>query len=149
MAGLESAESQLAQARNSLQWEKETLAADIEQRTADLASNQARLAELKNGSRPQEKLDAQAAVDSAQAEMGRAKSDWDRAQVLHRDDDISTAQFDQYRSRWETATAALKSAKEKQALVLAGPRAEVVNAQAAQVDAPAARSKWRRPTRSK
>jgi HlyD family secretion protein len=134
VAGLESAESQLAQAQTALQWEKETLAADIEQRTADLASNQARLAELKNGSRPQEKQDAQAAVDSAQAEMGRAKSDWDRAQVLHRDDDISTAQFDQYRSRWETATAALNSAKEKQALVLAGPRAEVVNAQAAQVE---------------
>jgi HlyD family secretion protein len=70
VAGLESAESQLAQAQTSLQWEKDTLAADIEQRTADVASNQARLAELKNGARPQEKLDAQAAVDSAQVGGG-------------------------------------------------------------------------------
>jgi hypothetical protein len=38
---------------------------------------------LKNGARPQEKLDAQAAVDSAQSEVERAKKDWDRAQVLH------------------------------------------------------------------
>jgi len=134
VAGLESAESQLAQAKTALEWEKATLAADIEQRAGDLASNEARLAELKNGARPQEKLDAQAAVDSAQSEVERSKKDWDRAQVLHRDDDISTAQFDQYRNRWETAAAALNSSKERQNLVLAGPRAEVINAQQAMVE---------------
>jgi HlyD family secretion protein len=134
VAGLQSAESQLAQAKTSLEWQKDTLAADIEQRAGDLASNEARLAELKNGARPQEKLDAQAAVDSAQSEVERSKKDWDRAQVLHRDDDISTAQFDQYRNRWETAVAALNSAKERQNLVLAGPRAEVINAQQAMVE---------------
>jgi HlyD family secretion protein len=134
VAGLESAESQLDQANTSLAWEKDTLAADIEQKTADVASNEARLAELKNGARPQEKLDAQSAVDSAQSELERAKKDWDRAQVLHRDDDISTAQFDQYRNRWETAVAALNSSKERQNLVLAGPRAEVINAQQGQVE---------------
>jgi len=134
VAGLESSQSQLAQAKTSLEWEKDTLAADIEQRAADLASNEARLAELKNGARPQEKLDAQAAVDSAQSEVERSKKDWDRAQVLHRDDDISTAQFDQYRNRWETAVAALNSSKERQNLVLAGPRVEVINAQQAMVE---------------
>jgi HlyD family secretion protein len=134
VAGLQSAESQLAQAKTALEWQKDTLAGDIEQRGGDLASNEARFAELKNGARPQEKLDAQAAVDSAQSELERSKRDWDRAQVLHRDDDISTAQFDQYRNRWETAVAALNSAKERQALVLAGPRAEQVNAQAAMVE---------------
>jgi HlyD family secretion protein len=134
VAGLESAESQLAQAKTSLEWQKDTLAGDIEQKSADLASNDARLAELKNGARPQEKLDAQAAVDSAQSEVDRSKKDWDRAQVLHRDDDISTAQFDQFRNRWESAVAALNSAKERQNLVLAGPRAEVINAQQGQVE---------------
>ena len=43
-----------------------------------------------NGSRPQEKLDAKAAVDAAQSEVDRAKRDWDRAQTLYKDDDIST-----------------------------------------------------------
>jgi len=133
-AGLQSAESQLAQAQTALEWEKSTLAGDIEQRNGDVSANEAHLAELKNGARPQERLDAQAAVDSAQSEVERAKKDWDRAQVLHRDDDISTAQFDQYRNRFETATAALNSAKEKQALVLAGPRTEVINAQQAQLE---------------
>jgi HlyD family secretion protein len=134
VAGLESAQSQLAQAKTSLEWQKDTLAADIEQKNADLASNEARLAELKNGARPQEKLDAQAAVDSAQSELERAKKDWDRAQVLHRDDDISTAQFDQFRNRWESAVAALNSTKERQGLTLAGPRVEVINAQQGQVE---------------
>ena len=133
-AGLASAESQLAQAVSSLAWEKATLAADIEQKNADLASNQARLAELKNGSRPQEKLDAKAAVDAAQSEVERSKRDWDRAQRLYKDDDISTAQFDQFRNRWESATAALNSSKEREALVLAGPRVEVIHAQEGQVE---------------
>jgi HlyD family secretion protein len=133
-AGLQSSESQLAQAQTALEWQKATLAADIEQRRAELASNEERLAELKNGARPQEKLDSQAAVDSAQAESDRAKKDWDRAQTLYKNDDISTAQFDQYRNRWESAVAALKSSKERQALVLAGPRAEQINAQAAMVE---------------
>jgi HlyD family secretion protein len=130
-AGLESAQSQLAQAETALEWEKATLAGDIEQKRGDVAANEARLAEMQNGARPQEKLDAQAAVDSAQSEVDRSKKDWDRAQTLFKDDDISAAQFDQYRNRWESATAALKSAKERQALVLLGPRAEVIQAQQA------------------
>ena len=130
-AGLESAQSQLAQAETALEWEKATLAGDVEQKRGDVAANEARLAEFQNGARPQEKLDAQAAVDSAQSEVDRSKKDWDRAQTLFKDDDISAAQFDQYRNRWESATAALKSAKERQALVLLGPRAEVIQAQQA------------------
>jgi HlyD family secretion protein len=134
VAGLESAQTQLAQSETSLAWEKATLAADIEQRRADLGSNEARLAELKNGARPQEKLDAHAAVDVAQSELDRAKRDWDRAQTLYKNDDISTAQFDQFRNRWESAQAAVKSATEREALVLAGPRAEVIRAQEGQVE---------------
>jgi len=134
LAGRASNESQLAQAVTSLEWERANLAADIEQKKADLASNEARLAELKNGSRPQEKLDAKAAVDAAQAELERARRDWDRAQVLHKDDDISTAQFDQYRNRYDSGVAALNSAKEREALVLAGPRAEVIRAQEGMVE---------------
>ena len=133
-AGLESAQTQLAQSETSLAWEKANLAADIEQRQADLASNEARMAELNNGARPQEKLDARAAVDAAQSELDRAQRDWDRSQTLYKDDDISTAQFDQYRNRWESAEAALKSATEREALVLAGPRAEVIKAQEGQVE---------------
>jgi HlyD family secretion protein len=133
-AGLESAQSQLAQAESALAWQKATLAADIEQRTADVASTEARLAELKNGSRPQEKLDAKAAVDAAESEAQRSKADWDRAQPLFKNDDISKAQYDQFRMKWESAAAALRSATEKQALVDAGPRVETIQAQQGQLD---------------
>jgi len=132
-AGLNSAISQFAQAETSLAWQKENMAGDVEQRKADLDSYQARLQELKNGSRPQEIQEAKAAVDSAQSEYDRAKRDWDRAQTLYKNDDISTAQYDQYRNRWESSDAALKQAKERQALVLAGPRVEQIEAAAAQV----------------
>src|SRR5271154_1975266 len=40
-AGLASAEAQLAEAISAVEWEKANMAADIEQRKADLASNQA------------------------------------------------------------------------------------------------------------
>ena len=133
-ASLESAEAQLAQAETSVEWQKQTLAADVEQKGADLRSTEARLSELENGSRPQEKLDAKAAVDAAQSEVERSKRDWDRAQTLYKDDDISTAQYDQYRNRWQSATAALDSARERQSLVLAGPRVEQIKAQAAVVE---------------
>jgi membrane fusion protein YbhG len=133
-AGLRSSEFQLAQARTSVEWQKATLAADIEQRRADVAAAEARLAELRNGSRPQEKQDAKAAVDAAQAEADRARNDWQRAQTLFKNDDISASQFDQYRNRFESTAAALKSAKEREALVLAGPRVEEIDAQAAQVE---------------
>ncbi len=133
-AGLASSESQLRQAQTSAELQRASLAADIETRQADLASMEARLAELRNGARPQEKLDAKAAVDAAASELDRAKKDWDRAQTLYKNDDISTAQFDQYRNRFESAQAILKQVQEREALVLAGPRVEQVNAQRSQVD---------------
>ncbi len=131
-AALASAEAQLAQAGTSLEWERQTLAADLDQRRADVGSSDARLLELKNGSRPQEILEAKAAVDAAQSELDRASKDWDRAQVLHKDDDISTSQFDDFRNKFQSAQAALKQAKEREALVQAGPRAEVIAAASAQ-----------------
>lgn len=132
-AALASAQAQLAQAETALEWQKATLAGDLQQRGADLTSNDARLLELKNGARPQERQQARAAVEAAQSELDRATRDWARAQTLYKDDDISTAQHDQYRNRFEAATAAAKQAREQEALVLAGPRVEEVEGAAAQV----------------
>jgi HlyD family secretion protein len=133
-AGVRSSQLQMDQAETSLAWQKATLAADIAQKRADLAAAGARLTELKNGSRPQEKQDARAAVEAAQAEAERAKNDWTRAQTLYKNDDISTAQFDEYRNRSDATAATLKSARERESLVLAGPRVEEIDAQAAQVE---------------
>ncbi len=133
VANLKLAEARLAQAETSLAWQRESLAAELEQRKADLSAHLARLRELESGSRPQEIEGAKAAVESAQAEYERARRDWERAKSLYENDDISTAQYDQYRSRWETAEAAFKQAREREALVLAGPRREQIDAASAQV----------------
>ncbi len=133
-AGLASSESQLVQAQTAVELQRASLAADIATRQADLSSMEARLAELRNGSRPEEKLDAKAAVDNAGSELDRARKDWDRAQTLYKNDDISTAQFDQYRNRFESAQAVMKQVQERAALVDAGPRVEQVNAQRGQVE---------------
>jgi len=133
-AAVASSEAQLVQARTAADWQRATLAADIETRRADLAAAQARFAELNNGACPQEKLNAHAAVEAAAAESERAQKDWDRAQTLYKNDDISTAQRDQFRRNFENAQAMAKSAKERENLVLAGPRAEQIAAQAAQVE---------------
>ena len=129
-AGLLSAETQLAQSQTSVEFERQNMAADIEGRQADLGSTEARLTELKNGARPQEKAQAHAMVESAairirsrQDAIGTAPS------RCYKNDDISTAQFDQFRNRFEAADAALKNAKEAEALVLAGPRTEEIEAQ--------------------
>ena len=132
-AELASTQAQLAQAQTSLEWERANLAGDLEQRKADLDSNESRLQELKNGSRPQEIQESRAAVEAAQSELDRAKRDWDRAQTLYKNDDISTEQYDQYRNRWQSADAAIKQAQQRDALVQAGPRVEVVQAAEGQV----------------
>ena len=132
-AGLASAQAQLTQAQTALEWQRATLAGDLEQRKADLASNESRLLELKNGARPQEIQESRAAVEAAQSELDRAKKDWDRSQTLYKNDDISTAQYDQYRNRWESADAALKQAQQRAALVQDGPRVEIVQAAEGQV----------------
>src|SRR5439155_18458146 len=121
-AGLASSESQLAQALTAVALQKATLAADLETRRADVAAAEARLGELCNGARPQEKLDAKAAVDAAATEVERAQKDWDRAQALYKNDDISTAQYDQFRSRFESASASLRQTRESESMVLTGQR---------------------------
>jgi HlyD family secretion protein len=134
VAGVASGQAQLVQARTAIDSQRATMDADIETKRGDLAAADARLAELKNGARPQEKLDAHAAVEAAASELDRAKKDWERAQTLYKNDDISTAQRDQYRKNFENADAMFNSAKQREDLVLAGPRVEQINAQAAQVE---------------
>jgi HlyD family secretion protein len=132
VATLQTAEAQLAESRSSAEWQRSTMAADLDARRSDLSSAQSHLQEMKNGSRPEEVRQAQATVDSAQAEYDGAKRDWDRAQTLIKSDDISKAQFDQYRRGRDAATANLQQAKEHSALVNAGNRSEEIESATAQ-----------------
>jgi len=128
------AEAQLAQSQTAVGFQRESVAADIQARQADLGSTRARLQELKNGSRPEEIREVEAAVQSAQAEVDRAQKDFVRAETLHKADDISTQQLDQTRQRMLSAQSQLQQVRQRQALVQQGPRKEVVDQAASGVD---------------
>jgi HlyD family secretion protein len=132
-AAIQAAESLEAQQHTAIAYQRATLEGQIQQRAAEVQAAEARLAALLAGSRVQEKAQARAAVDRAQTEYDRASNDWKRAQALFAKDDISAADSDRYRATYESAAAALKSAKEQLALVVEGPRREDIDAGRAQL----------------
>lgn len=132
-AGLTSAEWAMQQSKTAIEWQRQTLAGDIDLKRAAVGQAQAHLAELQAGSRPQEIQQSQAAVTEAAAQYEQAKLDWDRGQTLFKNDDISRSQYDAYRTRFERTAAALKQARERLALVEEGPRKEDIEAARQQV----------------
>lgn len=133
-AGIAAAESNRAQTVTSISWQRETLEGQIEQSRAEIKAAEARLAEMLAGSRSEEKEQARANVERAQSEYDRAQNDLQRAQILRKNEDISAADFDQYRMRRDTAAAALKQAQEQYRMVMEGPRTETIDATRAQLD---------------
>jgi HlyD family secretion protein len=133
-ASVAAASSELVQAQTAVEYIRETTESDVALRQAELRQSEAQLQELLAGSRPQEIEQAAAAVSDARTQFAQASRDWDRAQTLYKNDDISTAQRDQALARYETTQAILKQAEEKQAIVKEGPRQEQIAAARAQVD---------------
>jgi HlyD family secretion protein len=133
-ATLALAESQLTQQKTSIEYQKATLEADIDGRRAGLHQAAAKLDQLLAGSRKQEIKSAEAVAAEAHTQHALAREDWDRAQTLYKSDDISTAQRDQYKTRFDASAAALRQAEEQLALVIEGPRKEDIEAARAQVD---------------
>ncbi len=132
-AGLTSAESQLTQLRTAIAYQRESISSDSDLRKAELHQAQTQLDKLLAGSRPQEIQSSRATVADARSLYEQAKADWERAQVLFKNDDISRAQFDQFRARFDSSAAGVKRAEENLALVVEGPRKEDIEAARAQV----------------
>lgn len=130
-AGVASAQSALTQLHTSIQFQRASIEGDVALKRADLASAEARLQEMLNGSRPQELETARAAVAEAVTQNQQAQADWARAQTLYRNDDISTAQRDQFKTKAEASAAALKRAQEQLGMVQEGPRKEQIEQQRA------------------
>jgi HlyD family secretion protein len=133
-AALSTADAQLAESKSALKWQEESMQADLQLKAADLNAAQSQLLQLQNGARPQEIQQSQAAVAAAQSQYDGAKKDWDRAQTLYKNDDISTSQYDQFRTRFESTEANLRQTKEQANLVQAGPRSESIDSAKAQVE---------------
>lgn len=133
-AALAAARSGLRQLEAAIALRREQVSGEIMRAEAEVDRAVATLAELEAGARPQELEVAAAAVASASGEFARAESDWERAQTLYADEDISTAQFDEARSRYEVAAARLAEARERRNLVEEGPRQEDIDSASAEVN---------------
>ena len=85
-----------------------------------------------------------AAVNEARAQMDCAKSDWERAQTLYKNTDISTSQFDQARNEVRRCQGAACAGRGAAAL-MKGPRKEEIAG--ARADSPARKRRCARPRR--
>jgi HlyD family secretion protein len=104
------------------------LASTVTQNRAAVQEAISRLAELKTGSRPQEIEQARANVRSQEAELGRLRKDFERAETLFENGAISASQFDAAKSAYETRMALQRSASESLSLVREGPKKESISA---------------------
>ena len=133
LAMLNSAEARVSQIKTAIQYQKETVQGQIALRQAELSQADIQLRELLSGSRTQEIEQARALADRARTEFSGAEKDWERAKALYANEDISTARYDQFKTRYESARASLKQAEEHLALVVEGPREEDIESARAQV----------------
>jgi HlyD family secretion protein len=133
-ASLIVAETSLEQHLTGIKYLKASLEADILARTAQLRQAEAKLSELLAGSRSQEIQQAESTVEQARSQFALAQEEWQRAQVLYKNDDISTSQYDRYKSQFTGSQAALQKAEQYLSLVREGPRKEDIEAARAAVE---------------
>ena len=107
--------------------------AQVNQANANMAAAQARLDQLKTGSRPQEKLKDKAAVIQAEANLKKAQADYQRSETLYRSGVASKAELDQALAARDTAAALVEAARQSSAMTDIGPRTEEIRAAEAQV----------------
>ena len=132
-AGVASAQGQADQLRTMIDWQKTAVEREEELRGAEVRAAQAQLSNLLAGSRPQEVQQAEAALADARTIHGQAAIDWERARKLFRDEDISRAQFDQFKTRFDSTAAVARQAEMRLSLVKEGPRKDDIEAARAQL----------------
>lgn len=108
--------------------------AQLQQAQANLVAAEAKLAELKAGSRPQEVGEARAAFQQAQADASNQDIALRRTTELYRSGIASRAQYDDAVNQAKMAHARLDSARQNLSMVEIGPRTEEITLARAQVD---------------
>ena len=107
--------------------------AQSNQARANLAAAQARLDQLRSGSRPQEKLKDKAGVLQAEATLRNAEAEYERTEALYRAGVSSKAELDRAIAQRDTTRALLQAARQSSSMTDMGPRAEEIRAANAQV----------------
>ena len=135
------AEADLAATRSRLRELEATLAyqisrteAQIEQQKAELKQARAYLDQLLSGTRDQEIEEALAGLQRVASEAERARLDWERAQTLYQNEDISASQRDQFKSTSDATAASVRQARQRLDLLVEGPRKENIEATRAQLE---------------
>jgi HlyD family secretion protein len=107
--------------------------AQVNQATANLAAAQARLDQLRSGSRPQEKIRDKAAVIQAEANLKTAEADYQRALTLFKSGVASQAELDHALADRDTKAGLVEAAKQASSMTEVGPRTEEIRAAQASV----------------
>lgn len=113
--------------------EKQEFEAQVDQAKATLAIDQAKLAEIIAGNRPQEIAQANATVLQAKANMENAKRNSERDETLYHQGGISAQQRDASKTAYDIAQAQYISATEQQSLSVEGSRKEDIQMAQAQL----------------
>jgi HlyD family secretion protein len=107
--------------------------AQLTQAKGQLASLEARLEEMVNGSRPEEIARAKADVDQARADVVNAEVTLKRAQGLVGEGVAAKQSLDDAQARYDSATAKEKSLERSYELLRIGPRREQIDAVRGQI----------------
>ncbi|HZO53544.1 MAG TPA: efflux RND transporter periplasmic adaptor subunit [Bryobacteraceae bacterium] len=100
--------------------------AQLQQSQGQLSALEARLKELRNGSRPEEIAVAKANLDSARADLANAKINLDRTRKLVDEKVLSVQALDDANARYDMQEHRIRSLERTYELVRIGPRAEVI-----------------------
>lgn len=100
--------------------------AQLRQQQGQLANLEARLAELKNGSRPEEIAKARADQDQARADVENAKVTLDRTKQLASEGVLSKQSLDDAQAKYDGAVAKANSLQRTLDLAVLGPRKEEI-----------------------
>jgi HlyD family secretion protein len=107
--------------------------AQVNQAKANFAAAEARLDQLRTGSRPEEKLKDRAGVLQAEANLKNAEADYHRTETLFRAGVSSKAELDRALAQRDTASAMVQAARQASAMTDIGPRKEEIRAAEAEM----------------
>lgn len=113
--------------------EDQEFRAQVNQAQANQAAAQARLDQLRTGSRPQEKLKDKAGVLQAEANLRNAEAEYERSAKLYQAGVISKSDLDRALAQRDTARALVQAASQSSEMTNIGPRVEEIRAADAQV----------------
>ena len=121
-SSIDVAQSNLVQLQTTIRFQKTTLEAETTLRQAELRQAKLKLQELLDGARPQEIEQSRAQLSDSKVARDQARREYDRAQKLIAQEDISQSQFDQFKARFDSSSAQVQNAEQRLALILEGPR---------------------------